>query len=71
MKRIKGIDYTSELETYYINQLLDSLEAEMAEGGHKKLLDKLIDIRRELDNYYDVAVEHAEMLNEIRWCLDE
>lgn len=65
----KGFDYTSELDSYYLNQQLDDIEATVADRKDKALLDKIIDFRRELDKYYDTAVEHAEILNDIRDCL--
>lgn len=70
MKRLRGYDYTNNVDNFILNQMFDDLEAEMAEGGHKHLLDELIDIRREFDGYHDRAIEHAEILNDIKDCMD-
>lgn len=56
---------TDNLDRYYLDQLLDDLEAVLAERQDKTLLNKVIDIRRELDNLYDEAFNIADTLDDI------
>ena len=56
---------TDNLDRYYLDQLLDDLEADLAERKDKILLHKVIDIRREIDKLYDEAFNIADTLDEI------
>lgn len=56
---------TDNLDRYYLDQLLDDLEAVLAERQDKILLDKVIDIRREIDNLYEEAFNIADTLDDI------
>lgn len=56
---------TDNLDRYYLDQLLDDLEAVLAERQDKILLNKVIDIRREIDNLYDEAFNIADTLDDI------
>lgn len=56
---------TDNLDRYYLDQLLDDLEADLAERKDKTLLNKVIDIRREIDNLYDEAFNIADTLDDI------
>lgn len=56
---------TDNLDRYYLDQLLDDLEAVLAERQDKTLLNKVIDIRREIDNLYDEAFNIADTLDDI------
>lgn len=56
---------TDNLDRYYLDQLLDDLEAALAERQDKTLLNKVIDIRREIDKLYDEAFNIADTLDDI------
>lgn len=56
---------TDNLDRYYLDQLLDDLEAYLAERKDKTLLNKVIDIRHEIDKLYDEAFNIADTLDEI------
>lgn len=56
---------TDNLDRYYLDQLLDDLEAVLAERQDKILLNKVIDIRREIDKLYDEAFNIADTLDDI------
>ena len=56
---------TINLDRYYLDQLLDDLEADLAERKDKTLLNKVIDIRHEIDKLYDEAFNIADTLDEI------
>lgn len=56
---------TDNLDRYYLDQLLDDLEADLAERKDKTLLNKVIDIRREIDKLYDEAFNIADTLDDI------
>ena len=56
---------TDNLDRYYLDQLLDDLEADLAERKDKTLLNKVIDIRHEIDKLYDEAFNIADTLDEI------
>ncbi len=56
---------TDNLDRYYLDQLLDELEADLAERKDKTLLNKVIDIRREIDNLYEEAFNIADTLDDI------
>lgn len=58
-------DFTENIDTYYLTQLLDDLEADLAEGHLTDLVLKLADIRHEIDELVDNATELAEALNDI------
>lgn len=61
----RGKDFTDTVDTYVLNTLMDEFESDLAEGQHAKLLNEFIDLRRELENYFDDATELAEALNDI------
>lgn len=44
-----------ELDSYYLNQLLDEIEADIADTKNTKLLNKFIDFKDELVQYFAVA----------------
>ena len=56
---------SDNLDRYYLDQLLDDLEADLAERKDKTLLNKVIDIRREIDKLYDEAFNIADTLDDI------
>lgn len=56
---------TDNLDRYYLDQLLDDLEADLAERKDKTLLNKVIDIRREIDKLYNEAFNIADTLDDI------
>lgn len=56
---------TDNLDRYYLDQLLDDLEADLAERKDKTLLNKVIDIRQEIDKLYDEAFNIADTLDDI------
>lgn len=56
---------TDDLDRYYLDQLLDDLEADLAERKDKTLLNKVIDIRHEIDKLYDEAFNIADTLDDI------
>lgn len=56
---------TDNLDRYYLDQLLDDLEADLAERKDKTLLNKVIDIRHEIDKLYDEAFNIADTLDDI------
>lgn len=58
-------DFTDNIDTYYLHTLIDEFEAELAEGKHAKFVLKLVDIRNEIENLEDNAVDLAEALNDI------
>ena len=58
-------DFTESIDTYYLTQLLDDFEGDLAEGHLTDLVIKLADIRHEIDNLIDNATELAEALNDI------
>ena len=68
---VRSKDFTDNINTYYLTQLLDDFEADLAEGHLSNFVTKLADIRHEIDNLIDNATELAEALNDIYDIVDD
>lgn len=57
--------FYKEVNDLYLNQLLDDFEATLAEGKHTTLLNKFVDIRKEIESYQTDMLEELEHLDEM------
>ena len=51
----REIKMKEELDSYYLNQLADEIEADIADTKNAKLLNKFIDFKDELQIYFSTA----------------
>lgn len=68
---VRKYNYGDTLDSYFINQLLDEFEADLAEGHHATLLNKFIKIREELASYFETAEDFESILSNVEELIDE
>lgn len=67
----KEIKMKEELDSYYLNQLLDEIEADIADTKNTKLLNKFIALKDELVQYFAVADDLQTRFDNVKELIEE